>query len=682
MNLTANRPSKKLITFLSGLLLSIAVSFGASPTSVVTVQIVGNGTVNPNYDGQALTNGNKYSMTAKPRTGFKFTGWTGSATSSKTKLTFTNAPGSSFTATFVDQEKPKLTITPVPGSKELTNGSFYVSGTAKDNDAVAYVLYRLNGEDWQEATSLNNWANWYATVNLDAGTNTLEAVAVDASDLASKTNKLKLIYSVAPTSLAGYTISAVNSDSSVVTFNFNAAGFTEVTGVGTYTYKKTSSTVGRITPTYTAPPSATASSNNTAIVLRFTSSTGGTFNDGANPFTIAPANGWAPPTLNDSSIVLNYDDDNLNQTQLRFPSEPLVLTNASNVIPNPFLVPLDDFYPGQYGDRVKVLFSRLHFVSQNNAWVQYPSLEYIGTIIEIGDTAVTVLFDAPPKNDKANQYSLVGGVPLDILTCTVNSTLLTNSTSTFSFTNTSPDGALLKLSQDQSTQYLVMNFTSDSDTGTFYEEDYAPGNSPVSRSGNFSIALAPQIVTSPSSVFTTNGGTASFTVKTSGTPPLSYQWQLNGTNLAEGLTGSGSTITGSATTNLTISSVALGDLGSYRVVVSNLLGQAISGAATLGFALAPQITSQPANSFPTNGGTATFNVAATGSLPLAYRWQMNGTNLNNGTTLWNSVIAGSTTTNLTISAVSTNDIGFYQVVITNVFGSVTSSPPAVLTLSQ
>ena len=61
----------------------------------------------------------------------------------------------------------------------------------------------------------------------------------------------------------------------------------------------------------------------------------------------------------------------------------------------------------------------------------------------------------------------------------------------------------------------------------------------------------------------------------------------------------------------------------------------------------PTITTQPTNQAVLEGATATFTVAATGGLPLSYQWQDNGTNLTDG-----GNISGSTTTNLTISNVS------------------------------
>ena len=56
---------------------------------------------------------------------------------------------------------------------------FNVSGTASDNVQVSNVRYLLNGLAWSNAATVNAWTNRLATVNLMAGTNSLQAYAVD-----------------------------------------------------------------------------------------------------------------------------------------------------------------------------------------------------------------------------------------------------------------------------------------------------------------------------------------------------------------------------------------------------------------------------------------------------------------------------------------------------------------------
>jgi hypothetical protein len=82
----------------------------------------------------------------------------------------------------------------------------------------------------------------------------------------------------------------------------------------------------------------------------------------------------------------------------------------------------------------------------------------------------------------------------------------------------------------------------------------------------------------------------------------------------------------------------------------------------------PSITIQPSNQTVAVGGTATFSVTATGSLPLSYQWNFNGTN-----------ILGETNTALTLTNVQFSQAGDYAVLVTNDYGSVLSSN-AVLTV--
>jgi hypothetical protein len=69
-------------------------AFGGRPAMllnsqpVVTVQIVGTGTVSPDYNGQSLQVGQTYSMTANPGTGFLFAGWSGSVVTNTATLHF------------------------------------------------------------------------------------------------------------------------------------------------------------------------------------------------------------------------------------------------------------------------------------------------------------------------------------------------------------------------------------------------------------------------------------------------------------------------------------------------------------------------------------------------------------------------------------------------------------------
>ena len=82
----------------------------------------------------------------------------------------------------------------------------------------------------------------------------------------------------------------------------------------------------------------------------------------------------------------------------------------------------------------------------------------------------------------------------------------------------------------------------------------------------------------------------------------------------------------------------------------------------------PSIAQQPASQYAAPGGTANFTVVASGSSPLSYQWQKNAVKLNNG-----GHYSGCTTATLTVSGVDSSDVASYRCVVTNAYGSVTSS---------
>ena len=94
----------------------------------------------------------------------------------------------------------------------------------------------------------------------------------------------------------------------------------------------------------------------------------------------------------------------------------------------------------------------------------------------------------------------------------------------------------------------------------------------------------------------------------------------------------------------------------------------------------PAIVTQPQSQTNAAGATITFSVGASGSGTLACQWQFNGTN-----------IAGATANPFVLVNAQLTNNGNYSVIVTNLFGSVTSSnavllltnaPPAITTQPQ
>lgn len=191
----------------------------------------------------------------------------------------------------------------------------------------------------------------------------------------------------------------------------------------------------------------------------------------------------------------------------------------------------------------------------------------------------------------------------------------------------------------------------------------------TSSNAVLTVNVPPVITSQPSSSTSVVGQLVTFTVNVTGTVPLVYQWRFNGVPL-----GNNFFYSGVSTATLTVR-VTLGGLGNYDVVVSNAGGSVTSSNAVLSINTPPSITSQPAGQPVLVGSNVIFNVTVAGTAPLIYQWRFNGTNLTDG-----GRISGAASSALMLSSVVTNDSGGYDVVVTNVAGSVTSSN-AVLTVS-
>jgi hypothetical protein len=135
---------------------------------------------------------------------------------------------------------------------------------------------------------------------------------------------------------------------------------------------------------------------------------------------------------------------------------------------------------------------------------------------------------------------------------------------------------------------------------------------------------------------------------------LGYQWIFHSTNSTN--------VYFTSNSPLAIANVQLTNAGTYYVVVTNLYGTATSSNAVLTIGYAPFIVTHPASQTALQFTPATFSVVATGSVALVFQWQRNGAN-----------IAQATNSSYTITNVQTTSSGSYRVVITNQFGTVTSS---------
>jgi hypothetical protein len=161
----------------------------------------------------------------------------------------------------------------------------------------------------------------------------------------------------------------------------------------------------------------------------------------------------------------------------------------------------------------------------------------------------------------------------------------------------------------------------------------------------------PLITAQPTNRVVLLGDTAAFGVSVTGTAPMVYQWQFNGTNLLN------------ATNALyPIPSVGTNHAGNYSVVIASAAGSATSSNAALTVVLSPQSQTNIV------GATATFTATAFSPEPLNYQWKRNGTSLVEGGKLW-----GTTNSTLTIANVLDADGASYSAVVSDAYGSVATS---------
>ena len=178
-------------------------------------------------------------------------------------------------------------------------------------------------------------------------------------------------------------------------------------------------------------------------------------------------------------------------------------------------------------------------------------------------------------------------------------------------------------------------------------------------------AVAPTITTAPLSQTLVAGSNATLAVVAAGTAPLSYLWLRDG-----------QVVPGATAPVLTLNNLGAGDGGSWAVLVFNAAGSVTSSAATLSVQTvqapvtqAPTISTQPAGQVLTLGQRAVFAVAVSGSAPLSYRWERDG-----------SALQGADGAVLVIDAAGAADAGSYRVTVSNGAGSISSAAAGLVVL--
>lgn len=175
----------------------------------------------------------------------------------------------------------------------------------------------------------------------------------------------------------------------------------------------------------------------------------------------------------------------------------------------------------------------------------------------------------------------------------------------------------------------------------------------ITTSEAVALELLPTITNQPVSVLAGITSNATFRVQATGSGNLVYQW-WHGSNILAG-----------AEPSYIVTTVQTNDGGNYFVVITNDFGSVTSVTAVLTVGLPPTIVT---NTLPelivlSAGQSTNWSVVASATPAPVYQWRRNS-----------SFLQGATNSTFALTSVSGIDIGSYDALITNQFGSITSSP--------
>jgi hypothetical protein len=247
--------------------------------------------------------------------------------------------------------------------------------------------------------------------------------------------------------------------------------------------------------------------------------------------------------------------------------------------------------------------------------------------------------------------------------------------------NLSGVAALQNVGSSVTNFFRLVNWGATGTAGTWYINNASPVTMPdLQIIGNISSAgVAPfDLSVSPSSVTANAGSTVAFTVTAQGDVASNFWYKVVGgtTNLIPGVT----------TSTLTLSNVKGADTADYFVVLTNNTGMAASPLVSLSV-IDPIIVNPPASAFGLLDGTVQFSVTAAGTSP-AYQWYFSDTSgniigpVNPGAQTSGSVASGVASSTLTLTNLQPTDPTNFVVVVSNGFGSVTSSVASLISVAN
>lgn len=177
-----------------------------------------------------------------------------------------------------------------------------------------------------------------------------------------------------------------------------------------------------------------------------------------------------------------------------------------------------------------------------------------------------------------------------------------------------------------------------------------------SDAATLTVNTAVVITEQPTSQQLCEGSLVIFSVQTTGTGPISYQWYKDGEELD-----------GETQAAYTIAAITPAHAGAYSVEVTNVCASVTSESATLTVDVGPTITQHPTAPELCVGESVTLTVVATGTEPFTYQWYKDDV-----------PIGGAVEAEFTIDSLSTDDTGDYHAVVTNLCDQAASDAASVV----